>query len=91
MQAYKGYFISASAMPMHPFNPDWYVGGKMFVSGRSSSIVEVTRFSFGGSPPIPQPLNSTIYLAPYNPTWPSLFNRLTKHIHEVLAGAILLL
>ena len=44
MQAYKGYFISASAMPVHPFSPDWYVGGSVYVSGRSTSIVEITRF-----------------------------------------------
>lgn len=39
----------------------------------------------------PQPLNSTIYLARYNPAWPSLFTQLAKHIHEVLGDAILLL
>jgi GrpB-like predicted nucleotidyltransferase (UPF0157 family) len=39
----------------------------------------------------PQPLNSTIYLAPYNPAWPSLFTRLAKNIYEVLGDAILLL
>ena len=44
MQPYKGYFISASAMPVHPFSPDWYVGGSVLVSGHSSSIVEITRF-----------------------------------------------
>jgi len=37
------------------------------------------------------PLNSTIYLAPYNPAWPSLFNRLKKHIVEALGDDILLL
>jgi hypothetical protein len=31
-------------MPVHPFSRDWYVGGRVLVSGRSSSIVEVTRF-----------------------------------------------
>ena len=31
-------------MPVHPFNPDWYVGGSVLVPGRGSSIVEVTRF-----------------------------------------------
>jgi hypothetical protein len=31
-------------MPVHPFNPDWYVGGSILVPGRGSSIVEVTRF-----------------------------------------------
>jgi hypothetical protein len=38
MQPYKGYFISASAMPVHPFSPDWYVGGSVLVPGRGSSI-----------------------------------------------------
>jgi hypothetical protein len=44
MQAYKGYFIAASALLVHPFSPDWYVGGSVLVPGRSSSIVEITRF-----------------------------------------------
>ena len=46
MQPYKGYFIDGSAMPVHPFNPDWYIGGSVLVPGRSSSIVEITRFQF---------------------------------------------
>jgi hypothetical protein len=44
MEPYKGYFISASAMPVHPFSPDYYVGGCVLRSGRSGSIVEITRF-----------------------------------------------
>ena len=32
-------------MPVHPYSPDWYVGGSVFVPGRGSSIVEVTRIS----------------------------------------------
>ena len=44
MQPYKGFFIDGSAMPVHPFNPDWYVGGSVLVPGRGSSIVEITRF-----------------------------------------------
>jgi hypothetical protein len=44
MQPYKGYFITSSAMPVHPFNPDWNVGGSVLVPGHSSLIVEVTRF-----------------------------------------------
>ena len=44
MQPYKGYFIDGSAMPVHPFNPDWFVGGSVLVPGRGSSIVEITRF-----------------------------------------------
>jgi hypothetical protein len=44
MQPYKGYFIDGSALMVHPFSPDWYVGGSVLVPGRSSSIVEITRF-----------------------------------------------
>jgi hypothetical protein len=29
---------------VHPFSPDWYIGGSILLPGRSSSIVEVTRF-----------------------------------------------
>jgi len=38
-----------------------------------------------------QPLNSTIYLAPYDPAWPSLFAQLAQDIREALGNAILLL
>src|SRR5262245_17049651 len=44
MEPYKGYFIDGDAMPVHPFSPDWYVGGSVLVPDRGSSIVEVTRF-----------------------------------------------
>jgi hypothetical protein len=44
MQPYKGYFIEGSALIVHPFSPDWNVGGSVLVPGRSSSIVEITRF-----------------------------------------------
>ena len=44
MQPYNGYFIEGSALLVHPFSPDWYVGGSVLVPGRSSSIVEITRF-----------------------------------------------
>src|SRR5262245_17596460 len=44
MQRYKGYFMMANAMPVHPFSPDWYVGGSVLVSGPYTSIVGVTRF-----------------------------------------------
>jgi hypothetical protein len=44
MEPYKGYLITSSAMPVHLFSPDWYVGGSVLVPGRSSSIVEITRF-----------------------------------------------
>jgi len=33
MQPYKAYFISAGAMSVHPFNPDWYVWRKRFGAG----------------------------------------------------------
>jgi GrpB-like predicted nucleotidyltransferase (UPF0157 family) len=38
-----------------------------------------------------QPLNSTIYLAPYDPAWPSLFTRLAKQIRAALGDDLLLL
>jgi GrpB-like predicted nucleotidyltransferase (UPF0157 family) len=38
-----------------------------------------------------RPINSTIYLAPYDPAWPSLFNRLKKQIQEALGDRVLLL
>ena len=44
MQPYKGYFIEGSALIVHPFSPDWYVGGSVLVPGRYGSIVEITRF-----------------------------------------------
>jgi hypothetical protein len=33
MQPYKGYLIEKSALILHPFSPDWYVGCDVFVSG----------------------------------------------------------
>jgi hypothetical protein len=44
MQTYKGYFINGDAMMVHPYSPDWYVCGSVFVPGRGSSIVGVTWF-----------------------------------------------
>jgi len=44
MHPYKGYFISGKALIVHPFSPDWYVGGSVDTPGRLGSIVEVTRF-----------------------------------------------
>jgi hypothetical protein len=44
MQPYKGYFIKGSALLVHPSSPDWYVGGSILAPGRSSSVVEITRF-----------------------------------------------
>ncbi|HSE84730.1 MAG TPA: hypothetical protein VLJ79_00755 [Candidatus Binatia bacterium] len=36
--------IKGSPLMVHPFSPDWYVGGSVLVSGRHSSIVEIERF-----------------------------------------------
>jgi hypothetical protein len=44
MQPYKGYFIEGSALMVHPFSPDWYVCGDVYVSGPGTSILGVTRF-----------------------------------------------
>src|SRR5262249_33506645 len=44
MQPYRGYFITGTTLMVYPFSPDWYVGGSVYVSGRSGSIVGVTRF-----------------------------------------------
>jgi hypothetical protein len=41
---YKGYFIDGSALIVHPFSPDWYVGGSILVPRRSSPLVELGRF-----------------------------------------------
>jgi GrpB-like predicted nucleotidyltransferase (UPF0157 family) len=38
-----------------------------------------------------QPLNGTIYLAPYDPAWPALFDRLARQIREALGDAALLI
>jgi hypothetical protein len=44
MQPYKEYFIDGTALLVHPFSPDWYVGGSVLMQGRASSIVEIGRF-----------------------------------------------
>jgi hypothetical protein len=44
VQPYKGYFINGTALLVHPFSPDWYIGGSVLMQGRASSIVEITRF-----------------------------------------------
>lgn len=44
LQPYKRYFVEGSALLVHPFSPDWYVGGCVLRQGRASSIVEVGRF-----------------------------------------------
>jgi len=44
LQPYKGYLIEGTALMVHPFSPDWYVGGSVLLPGGSSSIVEITPF-----------------------------------------------
>jgi hypothetical protein len=44
MQPYNGYFIEGTALLIHPFSPDWHVGGSVLKPGRLSSIIEVARF-----------------------------------------------
>jgi hypothetical protein len=44
MQPYKGYFVSTSAMPVHQFSPDRYIGGSVLKPGHSGSVVEIERF-----------------------------------------------
>ncbi|MGD9147762.1 MAG: GrpB family protein [Anaerolineae bacterium] len=38
-----------------------------------------------------KPFNSTVYLAPYDPAWPSLFTRLENQIREALGDGVVLL
>ena len=40
----RGYFISGKAILVHPFMPDWHIGGSVLKPGRLSSIIEVVRF-----------------------------------------------
>jgi hypothetical protein len=44
MLQHNGYFIEGAAKMIHPFSPDWHVGGSVLRPGRLGSIVEVTRF-----------------------------------------------
>jgi hypothetical protein len=44
MKPYKGYLIEGTALMVHPFRPEWHVGGSVSVSGRHGSIVELVRF-----------------------------------------------
>jgi len=39
LHPYKGYFVSGKALIVHPFSPDWYVGGSVDTPGRLGSIV----------------------------------------------------
>jgi hypothetical protein len=40
----QGLFHRRNGALVHPFSPDWYVGGGVWASGRYTSIVEITRF-----------------------------------------------
>jgi hypothetical protein len=44
MKIYKNFFISGTAMMVHPFCLESYPAGAVYEQGRGSSIVEVTRF-----------------------------------------------
>jgi hypothetical protein len=44
MEQHKGFLIEGIAKMIHPFSPDWHVGGSALRPGRHGSIVEVTRF-----------------------------------------------
>jgi hypothetical protein len=44
MQPYKGYFIDGSALMVHPVSPDYFVGGRVLMSGHSGSVIGITRF-----------------------------------------------
>jgi hypothetical protein len=45
-----GYFIESSALLIHPFSPDWHVGGSVLAPGRLSSISKSPDSSFAFSP-----------------------------------------
>jgi hypothetical protein len=44
MEPYKGYFIDGSALMVHPVSPDYFVGGRVLMSGHSGSVIGITRF-----------------------------------------------
>jgi hypothetical protein len=44
MEQHSGYWIERAAKMVHPFSPDWRVGGSVLRPSRLGSIVEVTRF-----------------------------------------------
>jgi hypothetical protein len=44
MEPYRGYFVSGSALSVHPFSPNWFICGSVYVSGLGTSIVGVTGF-----------------------------------------------
>jgi GrpB-like predicted nucleotidyltransferase (UPF0157 family) len=57
------------------------------VSARTQSDEEIAAARIGP----PDVLNSTIYLAPYDPEWPRLFEREAQRIRGVLGNRVLLL
>jgi hypothetical protein len=50
MQPYKEYFIKGSALLVHPFSPDWYVGGSVLVRAASVQSFKLRAFRCSGSP-----------------------------------------
>jgi hypothetical protein len=44
--AIQGILLEGSALMVHPFGPEWYVGGSVLVSGHHGSIFGMTRFQF---------------------------------------------
>lgn len=56
-------------------------------ANKPMSEEEIISATVGGR----RPSNRTIHLAPYDPTWPSLFARLKQRIHEALGEDLLLL
>ncbi len=50
MQPYKGYFIAGSALLVHPFSPEWYVGGSVWCRAALVQSWRSRAFSFSGSP-----------------------------------------
>ena len=38
MQPYKGYFIEGTALLVHPFSPDWYIGGSVWSPASSVDL-----------------------------------------------------
>ncbi len=44
IEQYKNFWISGTANLVHPYSDEMYVAGEVYEQGRSTSIVELTRF-----------------------------------------------
>jgi putative membrane protein len=44
IEQYKNFWISGTAKLVHPYSYEMYVAGEVYEQGRSTSIVELTRF-----------------------------------------------